>query len=147
MTTQPKAPCKCEHWQVCMECNPKTAAYIEAKSRGDYVQPKALALAECLKDDELFTVSRSEIAYELERQHAEIERLTAELANRHFEFKEHLKTLGQVRRERDEALAVNAGLLEVCKELAESAEYWSEYDVPLGIAGRLGAAISKAEKA
>ena len=116
-------------------------------------QPKALALE--LADEieqsgnfPAYPVARyREAAAELRRQHAEIERLTAELASKHFEFKEHLKTLGQVRRERDEALAVNAGLLEVCKELAESAEYWSEYDVPLGIAGRLGAAISKAEKA
>jgi len=36
-------------------------------------------------------------------------------------------------------------LLAVCKELAESAAYWSEYDVPLGIVDRLNAAIAKAE--
>lgn len=36
-------------------------------------------------------------------------------------------------------------LLSVCKELAESAAYWSEYDVPLGIVDRLNAAIAKAE--
>jgi len=36
-------------------------------------------------------------------------------------------------------------LLSVCKELAESAAYWSEYDVPLGIVERLSAAIAKAE--
>ena len=33
-------------------------------------------------------------------------------------------------------------LLPICKELRESAEYWSEYDVPLGIVGRLKAAIA-----
>lgn len=32
-------------------------------------------------------------------------------------------------------------LLKVCEELKESAEYWSEYDVPLGIVKRLDAAI------
>ena len=35
-------------------------------------------------------------------------------------------------------------LLDVCIDLAESAEYWSEYDVPLGIVDRLNAAIAKA---
>lgn len=38
-------------------------------------------------------------------------------------------------------------LLAVCKELAKSAAYWSEYDVPLGIVDRLNAAIAKAEAA
>jgi len=36
-------------------------------------------------------------------------------------------------------------LLSVCKELADSAAYWSEYDVPVGIVDRLNAAIAKAE--
>ena len=36
-------------------------------------------------------------------------------------------------------------LLSVCKELAECAAYWSEYDVPLGIVERLNAAIANAE--
>lgn len=36
-------------------------------------------------------------------------------------------------------------LLAVCEELAESAYYWSEYDVPLGIVDRLKAAIAKAK--
>ncbi len=35
-------------------------------------------------------------------------------------------------------------LLAVCHELVESAEYWSEYDVPIGIVDRLNAAIAKA---
>lgn len=34
-------------------------------------------------------------------------------------------------------------LLTVAKELQESAAYWSEYDVPLGIVDRLNAAIAK----
>lgn len=34
-------------------------------------------------------------------------------------------------------------LLAVAKELQESAAYWSEYDVPLGIVDRLNAAIAK----
>ncbi len=36
-------------------------------------------------------------------------------------------------------------LLEVCKELADSSEYWCEYDVPIGIVTRMKAAIAKAE--
>ena len=35
-------------------------------------------------------------------------------------------------------------LLAVCAELVESAEYWGEYDVPIGIVARLNAAIAKA---
>ena len=38
-------------------------------------------------------------------------------------------------------------LLAVLNELAGSAEYWSEYDVPLGIVDRMKAAIAKAEGA
>jgi hypothetical protein len=30
------------------------------------------------------------------------------------------------------------------KELAECSQYWSEYDVPLGIHGRIAAALAKA---
>ena len=33
-------------------------------------------------------------------------------------------------------------LLPICEELRESAEYWSEYDVPLGIVERLTVAIA-----
>ena len=36
-------------------------------------------------------------------------------------------------------------LLSICEELRESAEYWSEYDVPLGIVERLTAAIASVE--
>ena len=36
-------------------------------------------------------------------------------------------------------------LLSVCKELAASAAYWGDYDVPLSIVDRLNAAIAKAE--
>lgn len=35
-------------------------------------------------------------------------------------------------------------LLTVCQELAESAAYWSEYDVPIGIVDRLNEAIARA---
>ena len=35
-------------------------------------------------------------------------------------------------------------LLAVVQELQESASYWSEYDVPLGIVDRINAAIAKA---
>ena len=36
-------------------------------------------------------------------------------------------------------------LLTILKELEESASYWSEYDVPLGIVDRIRSAIAKAE--
>ena len=42
---------------------------------------------------------------------------------------------------------VNAEMLAVLKELQESAAYWSEYDVPLGIVDRINQAIAKAERA
>jgi len=42
-------------------------------------------------------------------------------------------------------IAAAPDLLAVVKELEESASYWSEYDVPLGIVDRLRAAIAKAE--
>ena len=41
-------------------------------------------------------------------------------------------------------IAAAPDLLAVVKELEESAAYWSEYDVPLGIVDRLRAAIAKA---
>jgi hypothetical protein len=45
------------------------------------------------------------------------------------------------------ALLVSAGMemLNVLKELYESSRYWSDYDVPLGIADRIKEAILKAE--
>ena len=42
-------------------------------------------------------------------------------------------------------IAAAPDLLAVLKEVAESSEYWSEYDVPLGIHDRIAAAIAKAE--
>ena len=42
-------------------------------------------------------------------------------------------------------IAAAPELLAVLKELQESAVYWSEYDVPLGIVDRINAAIAKAE--
>ena len=41
-------------------------------------------------------------------------------------------------------IAAAPDLLAVVEELEESADYWSEYDVPLGIVDRLRAAIAKA---
>lgn len=41
-------------------------------------------------------------------------------------------------------IAAAPKLLAMCQELAECADYWSEYDVPLGIADRLNAAIAEA---
>jgi hypothetical protein len=42
-------------------------------------------------------------------------------------------------------LAAAPDLLSVLKELQECSGYWSDYDVPLGIVGRIRAAIAKAE--
>lgn len=42
-------------------------------------------------------------------------------------------------------IAAAPDLLAVVRELEESAGYWSEYDVPLGIVDRIRAAIAKAE--
>lgn len=53
----------------------------------------------------------------------------------------------EVRRLRDEkqqAIAHIEGLRTVLSELEESCEYWSEYDVPLGIVERIKAALKKA---
>jgi hypothetical protein len=41
-------------------------------------------------------------------------------------------------------IAAAPDLLSVLQELEESADYWSEYDVPLGIVDRIRAAIAKA---
>lgn len=43
---------------------------------------------------------------------------------------------------RDELIAE---MLAVLKELSESSDYWSEYDVPIGISDRIRAVIAKAE--
>ena len=40
--------------------------------------------------------------------------------------------------------AEKAEMLAVLEELRESASYWSEYDVPLGVVERIEAAIMKA---
>ena len=42
-------------------------------------------------------------------------------------------------------IAASPDLYAVLKELQESAVYWSEYDVPLGIVDRINQAIAKAE--
>ncbi len=41
-------------------------------------------------------------------------------------------------------IAAAPDLLAVCQELSASADYWSEYDVPLGIVDRINLAIAKA---
>ncbi len=42
-------------------------------------------------------------------------------------------------------IAAAPDLYTVVKELEESASYWSEYDVPLGIVDRIRKALAKAE--
>ena len=41
-------------------------------------------------------------------------------------------------------IAAAPDLLEVLQELKESASYWGEYDVPIGIVDRINAATAKA---
>ena len=43
-----------------------------------------------------------------------------------------------------ELFAAAPDLLEVLEEIKECSDYWSEYDVPLGIVDRINAAIAKA---
>lgn len=63
------------------------------------------------------------------------------------------KTIGQTGRTYEQMCAnarlISAApdLLAVLQELQESAAYWSEYDVPLGIVSRINYAIAKATDA
>jgi hypothetical protein len=43
-------------------------------------------------------------------------------------------------------MAASFRMLEVLQELEESAGYWSEYDVPIGIVSRINKTIKKATK-
>ena len=42
-------------------------------------------------------------------------------------------------------IATAPDLLAMCEELAECSDYWSEYDVPIGLAERLRDVIAKAK--
>jgi hypothetical protein len=42
-------------------------------------------------------------------------------------------------------IAAAPDLLAACKEVEAASQYWSEYDVPLGMLDRLKAAIARAE--
>ena len=55
---------------------------------------------------------------------------------------------GWLREDRANARLVAAApeMLDMLIELQESAQYWSEYDVPIGIVDRLNAVIEKAIK-
>jgi len=43
-------------------------------------------------------------------------------------------------------MAAAPDMYEVLRELSECSQYWSEYDVPLGIHDRIAAALAKAVK-
>ena len=86
-------------------------------------QPEAMLLSDAPKFQA--------IANNLNRALAEIENLRK--AN--LDVMMHFNALMDERNE----------LLAVLKELQESASYWGEYDVPLGIVDRINAAIAKAE--
>lgn len=47
----------------------------------------------------------------------------------------------------DPLLAAAPALLAMCQELTDCAEYWSEYEVPIGIVERLHAVIAQATDA
>jgi hypothetical protein len=87
-------------------------------------KPEALRLADQLEIMSLSTRWDKAAAAELRRLHA----ANIDCVN-HF---------NAIKAERDELLAV-------LKELQESAAYWSEYDVPIGIVDRINEAIAKAE--
>ena len=54
------------------------------------------------------------------------------------------KLIYQMLVEHLQVLEHNERLLSVCEELLESADYWSEYDVPIGIVDKLRDAVTKA---
>lgn len=87
-------------------------------------QPEALRLIQHMDDERQEDWDGQAIRAELRRLHA----ANIDCIN-HF---------NAIKAERD-------ALLAVAKELQESAAYWSEYDVPLGIVDRLNVAIAKAE--
>jgi len=62
----------------------------------------------------------------------------AELRRLHAANIDCIDHFNAIKAERDELLAV-------LKELQESAAYWSEYEVPIGIVDRINVAIAKAE--
>lgn len=54
------------------------------------------------------------------------------------------ESLASVLEARAQLFAASAVLLKVLQELEESAGYWSEYDVPIGIVERISKAITTA---
>ena len=64
-----------------------------------------------------------------------------ELAAKRLEEIERLKEIEMAGEIMRDLLKQRDEMLSICAELQESAEYWSEYDVPLGIVDRLKAAI------
>ena len=65
-----------------------------------------------------------------------------ELAAKRLEEIERLKEIKMAGEIMRDLLKQRDELLSICAELQESAEYWSEYDVPLGIVERLTVAIA-----
>lgn len=62
------------------------------------------------------------------------------------EVGEHLSgVLVDTRKRCAELVSERDELLAIIKDLQESASYWSEYDVPIGIAERINAAVAKHE--
>lgn len=100
-------------------------------------QPKALRLAEELQKAVKQPDSEKHIVNHV-AQIADwfLDDAAAELRRLHAANVDCINHFNAIKAERD-------ALLTVAKELQESAAYWSEYDVPLGIADRLNAVIAK----
>ena len=66
------------------------------------------------------------------------------IATVHGESKRGAKAYAEMFEANARLIAAAPDLLMVLQDLQESAIYWSEYDVPLGIVARINAAIAKA---
>lgn len=128
-------------------------------------QPEALRLADALTtqpDCNCHASSYFECACDaiwpeqwIDSAAAELRRIQAQMTACEPYLKEGETPAERIERDHRDSLALmtllarektkNEALLAVLKELQESASYWSEYDVPLGIVNRINTAIAKAE--
>jgi hypothetical protein len=95
-------------------------------------QPEALELADslCSRYDLFPKSDEFKAAAELRRQDGEINSMRSE----------RIGTEKELRRLHEE----NVELLTIIKDLQESASYWCDYEVPVGIVERMNAAVKKA---
>lgn len=77
--------------------------------------------------------------------HTTISSKRAKWSNKKLPAKEIFESVAnEVERANANLIAAAPDLLAVVEELEESAGYWGEYDVPLGIVDRIRAALAKA---